>query len=551
MDNPGFVDLQYVESPIQAKTGADGSFVLGGLPPEVRLNLRLSHDRFLPREVYAATTDRPQPKVAGDPNGAGQFTEQEPVHTGTFTVRLERGYRLRARVIFADTRKPVAHAPWVFHYYPPDHAADAESRFVLNELTPGKHWVTVYPPDGSEYLGASAEVEIPADRREVEHTFELRRGVPVSGRVMDEKTGQGVAGVTLVYLQEMAGRRGPWSDVREVKTDKQGRFRLAVPQGRGELFLTEAPTGYTGIDVATGGSITEASSKFRRAVDISAGKAVAGMQLTVGRGLVICGRVIGPDDKPAKTVTIQTRRFSGQNSYRDLPETTAAEGKFELGGLGTNDHLEMIFRDRPRQLAARLSISPAEAKDNRLNVEVKLHPLVKASGRVVDGDGKPVSGAVARLYLWQQNSGEWKGETALSDANGHYVFDALVPGAIYAVRVHAREHNEAWSPRFTIKPGQSQTLADLTLLKADLSLSGVVVGKTGEPLAGVLVQAQAKGRRIMRMTDWIGTFRISGLPPGPVQISAWVPWVKEQSFAPGKYPAGSHDLRIELPVEKR
>src|SRR5262249_24745309 len=158
---------------------------------------------------------------------------------------------------------------------------------------------------------------------------------------------------------------------------------------------------------------------------------------------------------------------------------------FRFGGLREQEY-KLIVRDRGRKLAACIVATPHKDKSKLLDVQ--LRPMVKVTGCVRDDDGNPVADAIVRLFSWDGKHGTATPYIAHTDAQGLFTMDVLVPGATYGVQVGAMGHCGVYSREFAFKPGDTHTLADLTLKKANQSLAGVLVSKTGTPLAGVIVQ---------------------------------------------------------------
>jgi protocatechuate 3,4-dioxygenase beta subunit len=458
-DCPGYVDLQYLQIPMETKTGADGSFRLPGLPRETRATLRFSADRFLLKELYAATTDRPQPNVVVDKDSGAP----QPVHTGRFTVRLEPGHRIHGRVVFEDTGQPVRGAGVAFLISPPQQTADSHGAFFLNHLPAGKCHFGVYPPDGTDYLGVQAQVDVPADKWEIEHTVRLPRGARVAGRVVDEEAGTGIAGAPVQYWPVRDQAKSlpyPWT----TQTQTDGTFRLAVPSGKGRLVLVGVVPGYLTHDYA--GSLSDVDSRWVREIDATRNRPITDVRFTLSRGRVVTGWVLAPDGKPVKA-EITSQDHLPSNGYRDLNGSTDAEGKFTLSGLKSKQTYELVFTNRQRKLAAKVVAAPSEDRKPAA-LEIQLKPMAAVRGRVVDENHHPIPRALARLRRWQGTHGEETGDVVRTDAAGQFTFDTLVPDASYSVEATAEGYSSgrdpsSYSPPFTAQPGRKNALADLQL----------------------------------------------------------------------------------------
>jgi protocatechuate 3,4-dioxygenase beta subunit len=466
LDSAGFVDLQSLQVPLATKTDANGRFRLGGLPREIRATLRCSADRFLLKEIYAATTKRPQPNVEqGRPSGRRGSAVPQPVHTGRFTLRLEPGHRLHGRVVFGDTGQPVAGAGVAFLATPPQQTADSHGRFFLNHLPAGRCSFGVYPPRRTDYLGVQSQVDIPADKWEVEHTVRLPRGAVVAGQVVDEATSTGIADVQVQYLPRPDKAKDlPYSWTTRSQTD--GTFRFAVPPGIGKLVIVGPVPGYLTEDRAA--SLLELDGRWVREVEAAKNRPLTGVRFTLSRGRVVTGRVQAPDGRSVRA-EIASSHIITANSHLDLNWSTDAQGKFTLSGLKPKQDYELVFTNRHRKLAAKVLV-PASEDRKPLVLEVKSRPMVAVAGRVVDENGNPIARAVARLRRWQEGSGEVTGAVTRTDAAGKFVFDTLVPDAEYSVEVSADGYSagrqiSAFSPQFTAQQGSRHELADLQLYR--------------------------------------------------------------------------------------
>ena len=109
--DPMRLDLWRSQLAPQATTDADGHFELTGLPANQRITLVAQHPDFVHHYFYVRTTEEPQADVeqASVRDGV-QTTEQRPVHASGFTEKLERGGRLRGRVVLSDSGAPVPRA---------------------------------------------------------------------------------------------------------------------------------------------------------------------------------------------------------------------------------------------------------------------------------------------------------------------------------------------------------------------------------------------------------------------------------------------------------
>src|SRR5262249_26770200 len=151
---------------------------------------------------------------------------------------------LTGTVVAADTGKPVPFARLTaFQSWDParhgmmgvDGKADAEGRFRLNPYPANSYDVTAFGPTGTPYLAKKLTVEWPAAAKEHEIKLQLKRGVLIRGRVIDEKSGTPLAGAKVTYD---SGQDSPsdsddtvfgWQS--SMTADENGNFALAAPHG--------------------------------------------------------------------------------------------------------------------------------------------------------------------------------------------------------------------------------------------------------------------------------------------------------------------------------
>jgi RNA polymerase sigma factor (sigma-70 family) len=543
--DPGFLDLEWASVPLSARTDSQGRFQIAGLPANRRVTLAVEDERFVPQEIYAATTDTPQPPVVdGDPKGQGQAAlRKDPVYTGDFTATLEPGWLLRVRVVCADTGEPAAGEVMSFvadrfrGSAQASFPSDADGRLSLRIFHPGRGTVTVNPAKHRDYWQAVARVDIPGDRRETDLSIKLERtavrGTAVTGWVVDRDTGTGIAGVSIGY-QPDAPRKEPTERTRQAftSTEADGSFRITVPSGKGTVAIRgRIPVGYFPGDAMSATSPADLLKPASRAIDVAEGRPIAPVRFALRRGTVYEGQVRDPDGQPVKPTRIQcwdTPRYS-------LFGWSADEvGRITMSALDPREgHILAVFNEE-RRLAARVDLPPTQGKPAPL--EITLQPMVSMTGRVTAGDGKPPARAWVSLYALVDDQKRRSvhqlpvGSLTAVDAEGKYTFDRLVPGVRYVVG---------------------------TEIEGALPLAGVLADPQGKPLGGVRVSAKSGEERrlrsnplpVIRLTDERGRFRFTTLSPGKVHLSAVVPGNPRQ-FDLKTVEAGSLDVRAVLNINE-
>jgi RNA polymerase sigma factor (sigma-70 family) len=551
----GILNLNWSEISLTASTDPGGRFVLRGLPPEMRFNVSVGAPGYAECSCLVASTDQAQPNVLNLESSATSKPRVEPVLTGSPTLTLQPTRQVRGRVLLADTRRPAAGAfVWVYVPDGPVFGAttDAEGKFTLAALPPGPWDVAVKAgPADSEYVSISIKVDAAGGEDAAEQSILLPRGTPVNGRVVDAETGQGIAAVCVSY--EVGGstpcHTGP-------QTEGDGAFRILVPEGRWSLVAH--------------GDTPDYPQTAEQSVTVQPGKPLEGLTIRMRRGLTVKGRVLDPGGSPVAGAEVQMEPADRPGSPV-RPRVTDAEGTFTWSRLEPDRAYACTVLHRPMGLGARVVMQPSGAPRTAA-LAICLQPLGAVAGRVVDDDGRPLADAVlhVRTYLSIPKRDtqpiQDQSEELATDAQGRFRAEGLLPAAddCCALEVSAEGCAGLVSAPFNVPAGQTRTLPDLVLPRADARVSGIVVDAAGRPLADCQVTARPRAEvknggelsspgAVVTAAD--GRFVIGALPRGPVDVEA-VFYEAGHDLARGEQrpasrvraEAGQGDVRVALPI---
>jgi protocatechuate 3,4-dioxygenase beta subunit len=440
LKSPGYLDLRWSEIPLTAQTDREGRFTLGRLPKDVRVVLVIDDERFVRREVYAATTDQPQLNLPDAHN--------EPVRTDNFTIDLEPGHQALVRVVYDDTGAPVPHAGVAYGgiVFPPQYSTDDKGRFTARQLPAGEFRMWIYAPGKSDYLGVVTKVAVPREDPQEDFVVRLPRGAIVEGKVLDEKTGGGVGGVNVSFLNQANDQPSGLLISNHVTTDGVGAFRLAVAPGNGEVAVFGRVPGY--VTWQSSGSISESvPMKHRRAVAPSLAAPVVGVEIRLTPVATYTGQTVDSQGKPVAARIRSTLVVDKSGGYFPLDWSTDAQYKFKLDGLftasevNTNAPCEVIFTNQERKLAAVIELFLPNPDKALVPFEVKLRPMGSVEGTVLGFDNRPLAGATVKLLEWSSLNGHGYGEPhsapTTTDSKGHFKFDTLISGLTYSVMISA------------------------------------------------------------------------------------------------------------------
>ena len=248
---------------------------------------------------------------------------------------------------------------------------------------------------------------------------ELHRGIWITGKVTDKKTGQPISGVSLHYIPFLENKFalsmpefGPNRSVLVIvqdryKTKSDGTYRLVGLPGRAMVGVAPSDRvpyrfGYgseaiKGMDergqFATWWNPFPAGKTWplsMKEINPVEGTEAVHVDLELDPGASVRVRVVDPEGKPVPGSSV-IRRMSTSN------RETMPQADFDVLALGPGEERIMLVRHEGRKLGKAVRIHPGDDKAGP--VMVTLEPPATIVGRVADADGNPVSGATVRAWL--------------------------------------------------------------------------------------------------------------------------------------------------------
>jgi len=139
--------------------------------------------------------------------------------------------------------------------------------------------------------------------------------------------------------------------------------------------------------------------------------------------------------------------------------------------------------------------------------------LLSINGKVVDGKGKPIGGAVVWVY-----SPGYKGGTQTSDRRGHFTLDGLTPFS----EIEVGTNEKYYVPKSTEVVLQDQSVTDLVIaLEMGGWVKGKVVDENKEPISDfnvVMIQDTEERLGEFARTNAEGRFEMAGVSPGKYEF---------------------------------
>ena len=233
----------------------------------------------------------------------------------------------------------------------------------------------------------------------------------------------------------------------------------------------------------------------------------------------ITGIVRDEKDSPIEGVELEICPGRGADAASD------AEGKFEviydLGSWpsGRTPVMFLVGRHYEQNLATAVQVD----EDTRA-LEMKLKPAMTMTGQIVDPNGNGIADVEVRIMLrgpgWSSTIGR---KQAITDKEGKYEIKAIPPEHEYSVYARAEGYGQSRSGEISTEAAVDNRLdmGRLTLALANLSISGIVVDDSGEPVPGARISGDGEGQaRSTTETDIEGKFTLEKVCAGKIRINA-------------------------------
>ncbi|MDO9454649.1 carboxypeptidase-like regulatory domain-containing protein [Nocardioides sp.] len=399
-----------------------------------------------------------------------------------------------------------------------------DGRYAFDRLLPGSYRVTAtaegrvpttWPDEATPDEGRVVPVAEDTDR--VLPDLVLPLPSSVSGRVFRTDDPAAPVSWTLVRLGAPAAPPQP------TPVDADGRFTATgLPPGRYVLwfdsegvreFWRDAP------DVRSSTVVT-----VGREQDVVLGDSAL-------RASRIAGRVLSTSGSPVPRSPVVLRLFSGAAWVRAGEAVTGDDGRYTSPPLPLGRY--RVSFTEPATGRETAPVEVALARETTRQVDGRVRDLGMLVGRVTEPDGQPVTEAVAVVYVLHGRQWEPRGpglDPRPTDADG--VYRTSLPDGRYRLGIAPR-----WGRDPVVFAGggaEVSTGADLEVradrvVRNDLvlqrtgSVSGVVTGTDGRPLAGaaVLVRTGARQYYVPQATaDADGRYTVEDIYPGTYLLEA-------------------------------
>ncbi|MEN6557323.1 MAG: M56 family metallopeptidase, partial [Thermoguttaceae bacterium] len=452
-----------------AVSDANGRVRLSGIGRERIATLSIQGPNVATATDVAART-RPGPTltVRWDPRFASRWVQTYLGSDFEYTVRPSTPIVGTVRDV--DTGKPLpgvtvqgykvagSDAPNYMASYYFKTTTDKQGRYRITGMPLGKdNALMAVPPKDQPYLLSKKAADTVEGSKPLEVSFKLKRGVWIRGRVTDAKTGEPIPTCAVDYyvyrnnpnLKSAPDFHGAYQYFT-YRTDKDGRYalpglpgfgvvavtvfnRLAIdryPLGVGSEKIPELRKGHASRNqFAPTGLYVEGKNALVE-VNVPEGAKSVTQDFQLDPGQTLTGTVFDPDGKP-----LAGAYYSGRIQYSHWNSMTSST--FTINCYRPDHPRQSIFLHLDRKLAGSLVVEGPQSEP----IAVRLQPWGVLTGRVVDAQGKPLSGIELQndnlpTYLYQPKPGGGVQELDrhyVTDRDGRFRIEGLVPNVKYTL----------------------------------------------------------------------------------------------------------------------
>ena len=383
------------------------------------------------------------------------------------------------------------------------------------------------------FLPASLRISTANATKDVNVDIDLERGSWLTGSVNDRASGDPISGKFIHYTSPTIGEDLPnGKELLELEpqiSDRQGRFRLVVPQSKGLLaFSSHVYPNYPvtrhvlklngqseklDANVKMKSSIANHPANVMKAhliaeYDATDGAVVEDFNLKLGSGITRTGTVLSPDGKP-----VDDFYYTGSRGQVDRKWTHVAANENQKSEITLSnyepEHPRKVHVVVPDKNLAGFAEVSGNAEEPFV---VKLVAGATVTGRVLDEEDKPIANSWVIVspsptpfcYLNKTKRGR-----VYTDAEGRFEISSLLPDTDHNFSVLRAEGGYSFLPLdavANVPSGEKKALGDFTFrnrvtdgegspqrvevterkaaTKQNLEYSGQVLDPDGKPVAG-------------------------------------------------------------------
>ncbi|MFK7769765.1 MAG: M56 family metallopeptidase [Mariniblastus sp.] len=488
------------------KSDEQGRFEIHGVPAGMGAFLDVAgNDRFAPQNILLNSGESEE---RGERDATYRPIVKNAKPTAEAVLTLNAAKIFKGVVTFEDSKKPVANTKvsiWASQQemgsmFSMDGETNEKGEYKLSPQPGIRFGLSAFAPDGSPYLGrVMPPVDWKGGGTEKTLNISLPRGVLVKGVVKNKVTGDPVADAPIQYHPESANNSNVrddlvtgWQAIQ--KTDKEGRFAIAVLPGPGRLIVHGGKDSNFILRQFGSRELYDGSVAGRR----NYAHAVLKLDPKPGADLIkldpvellpgksVEGSVFDENGDPVDSVYVHStlRSHPTELIWRAFTNESLG-GKFKLNGLDDKTHTIHLLSPKLK-LGATAKVKAGETP------RVVMRPYGSAKAIFVDQKTlDPVSGFEPGIQMVMVPPVDSEGKEdrefrnlepnsqypsnidrenhppyRKSNNSGEYVFKSLIPGVKYQIQVYQNGDSKVVKT-FIAKASEAIDLGTIRVTKSE------------------------------------------------------------------------------------
>lgn len=369
-------------------------------------------------------------------------------------------------------------------------------KFRFNHLAPDKYSLQLssLKKGIADWVAEPVKVKIKAGETKRDIRIELCKGGLLEISITDDKNSESIPEAGVILRKEK---------IRQIYfccSDKNGIARIRLMPGEYRIYTVQKE-GYTNI-------------RPSGVIKIDDGLIIQ-TQHQIERDHKITGVVKDDKGNLIKNAVVTVCPMKWRR------DTTDAHGRFEVWGPWSKDQRSVMLlfvQYEKENLAAAVEII-----DDTQKMDVRLKTGATLAGKVADPDGKGIPNARITTLLSEFLCCSPIEPDISSDAEGNFEIKALPAGYNYEIRIYADGYGDKSVKEIETKNIQNNTfdLGTIKLVKADFSVSGILVDTNDKPLADAEVFSFGENQpHYNTQTDAQGRFTLEKVCAGKIEITA-------------------------------
>ena len=336
---------------------------------------------------------------------------------------------------------------------------DSEGHYKIEGFPIGRNSLILLPNANSPYLTGGFTAKTNADTAPLIKDVKAKKGVLVTGKVIDGETRKAVQGYVQCYAQSdnphvkdaPMFKRGNTRYLN--RTDREGNFSISVLPGQSVLVFNadnhqrykrgagaedlkwQTADDQNGFYRAYPSYLVVNNHHYIKPLNFKPGDQPTPLEITLGSGVEIPVEVVREDGSVPEEFY-----FLGQNNFGSTwyHEDDAIKVK---GYFSSQGRTVMAF-DHVQNLIGRVRIDGEPPE----KIKIQLSPAAKVTGRLVDDEGEPIAGAVLgnsfKAYREMRDNvpqvshflSRIRSRPIMTDKDGNFELIGFMPGQKYSAR---------------------------------------------------------------------------------------------------------------------